>query len=74
MIVVRNDDRPGVVGSVGTILGDAGMSIANMAVGQTLGAGTALMVLTTDRVVTSPVLSALRGAQGILDVYQVVLA
>ena len=74
MIVVRNDDRPGVVGSVGTILGDAGVSIANMAVGQTLGAGTALMVLTTDRVVTSPVLSALRGAQGILDVYQVVLA
>ncbi|MGA8296853.1 MAG: phosphoglycerate dehydrogenase [Acidimicrobiales bacterium] len=73
MIVVRNDDRPGVVGSVGTILGDAGVSIVNMAVGQTIGAGTALMVLSTDRVVEAPTLAALRGAHGILDVYQVIL-
>jgi D-3-phosphoglycerate dehydrogenase / 2-oxoglutarate reductase len=73
MIVVRNDDRPGVIGSVGTVIGSAGVSIANMAVGQTVGAGTALMVLTTDRVVSAPVLGALRAASGILDVYQVIL-
>jgi D-3-phosphoglycerate dehydrogenase / 2-oxoglutarate reductase len=73
MVVVRNDDRPGVIGAIGTILGDAGVSIANMAVGQTVGAGTALMVLTTDRVVAAPVLAELRGARGILDVYQVTL-
>jgi D-3-phosphoglycerate dehydrogenase / 2-oxoglutarate reductase len=74
MIVVRNDDRPGVIGAVGTILGDAGVSIANMAVGQTVGAGTALMVLSTDRVVEGRILTALREAQGILDVHQVVLS
>ena len=34
MLVVRNDDRPGVIGRVGTILGDAGINIANMAVGR----------------------------------------
>ncbi len=73
MIVVRNDDRPGVIGAVGTIIGDAGVNIANMAVGQTPGAGTALIVLSTDSVVTAPVLAQLRGAQGILDVYQVLL-
>jgi D-3-phosphoglycerate dehydrogenase / 2-oxoglutarate reductase len=74
MIVVRNDDRPGVIGAVGTILGDAGVNIANMAVGQTPGAGTALIVLSTEGVVPAPVLAALRGARGILDVYQVLLA
>ncbi|MGB9113053.1 MAG: phosphoglycerate dehydrogenase [Acidimicrobiales bacterium] len=73
MIVVRNDDRPGVIGAVGTILGGAGVNIANMAVGQTPGAGTALIVLSTDGVVPAPVLAGLRGAQGILDVYQVLL-
>jgi D-3-phosphoglycerate dehydrogenase / 2-oxoglutarate reductase len=73
MIVVRNDDRPGVIGAVGTILGDAGVNIANMAVGQTPGAGTALIVLSTDGVVPAPLLATLRAAQGILDVYQVLL-
>ncbi len=30
MIVVNNDDRPGVIGTVGTLLGDAGVNIADM--------------------------------------------
>ncbi len=76
MIVVRNDDRPGVVGSVGTVLGNAGVSISNMALGQTTGiegelSGTALMVLSFDRPVPDGVLTALRGTPGILDVYAV---
>ena len=33
MVVVRNDDRPGMIGVVGTILGDADVSISSMAVG-----------------------------------------
>ena len=33
MLVVRNDDRPGMIGVVGTVLGDAGISISSMAVG-----------------------------------------
>ncbi len=71
MLVVRNDDRPGMIGLVGTALGDAGISIANMAVGQTAGGTTALMVLATGRTVPAEILEKLRGASGILDVYQV---
>ena len=48
MLVVRNDDRPGMIGVVGTVLGDAGISISSMAVGPSRENGTALMVLTTD--------------------------
>ena len=34
MLVVTNDDRPGVIGTVGTLLGDAGVNIADMDVGR----------------------------------------
>lgn len=71
MIVVRNHDRPGMIGVVGTALGGAGISIANMAVGQTVGTGTALMVLATDRLLEPDTLAALRAQDGILDVHQV---
>ena len=42
-----------------------------MAVGQTAGGTTALMVLATDRSVPVEVLDRLRRASGILDVYEV---
>ena len=47
MLVVRNDDRPGVIGTVGTMLGEAGVNIADMDVGRTPTPGSALMVLAT---------------------------
>ena len=71
MVVVRNDDRPGMIGVVGTVLGDAGVNIANMAVGQTEGAATAVMVLAIDRPVDQEVLDRLASAPGILEVSQV---
>src|ERR1039458_1513434 len=57
LLIVRNDDRPGMIGIVGSALGDAGVSITNMAVGQTSGGGTALMLLSTDRPVPREVLN-----------------
>jgi len=62
-----------MIGLVGTAIGDAGISITNMAVGQTTGGGTALMVLSTDRALPAEVVEALRAASGILEVHQVEL-
>lgn len=70
MLAVRNDDRPGMVGVVGTALGEADLSILSMAVGQSPVASTALMVLTTDRPVPTEVLGRLSQADGILDVHR----
>jgi D-3-phosphoglycerate dehydrogenase / 2-oxoglutarate reductase len=42
------EDRPGVIGKVGTILGEAGINIAGMEVGRTEAGGMALMGLTVD--------------------------
>ncbi len=42
------DDRPGVIGRVGTLFGDADINIANMAVSRTNRGGKALMALSID--------------------------
>ena len=48
MVVFRYDDVPGVIGRVGTLFGNAGVNIANMAVSRTRRGGKALMALSID--------------------------
>jgi D-3-phosphoglycerate dehydrogenase / 2-oxoglutarate reductase len=50
------EDRPGVIGRVGTILGRAGINIASMQVGRRKQGGEALMALTVDAGVPASVL------------------
>ena len=39
LLVIRNNDVPGVIGNIGTILGEAGLNIANFALGRTKAEG-----------------------------------
>ena len=48
LLVLRYTDRPGVIGTIGRLLGDAGVNIAAMQVGRTTEGGSALSVLTLD--------------------------
>ena len=73
MIVVRNDDHPGVIGIVGTALGAAGVSISSMAVGPSPEATTAMMVISTTTPAPDAVVEQLRGDEGILDIHRVTL-
>ncbi|HKI57219.1 MAG TPA: phosphoglycerate dehydrogenase [Trueperaceae bacterium] len=50
MLVCTNYDRPGAVGRVGTILGDAGVNINSMQLSRTSEDGLAMFVLTLDQV------------------------
>jgi len=68
MLIVRNDDRPGVIGRVGTVLGDAGVNIDNMDVGKTVKAGSAMMVIATATPTPSVVVEQLRKVPGIVEV------
>lgn len=68
LLVVNNDDRPGVIGRVGTILGDAGVNIADMDVGRSAGASGALMVIATSEPVSEAVAEQLRAADGVTAV------
>lgn len=65
MLVVENDDTPGMIGRVGTILGDAGINVSDMDVGRSPTGAAALMMLTTDQVVGGDVLAKLRAVTGI---------
>ena len=73
MVVVRNDDRPGCIGVVGTVLGAADVSISAMAVAPNKGQGTALMVLAVENPIAEETLAALRGGEGITTVHQISL-
>jgi D-3-phosphoglycerate dehydrogenase len=69
MLVVRNDDRPGVIGVVGTLLGNAGINIADMDVGKSAQVGSALMLIAPTTPVPDAVVRELRAAPGITSVH-----
>ena len=71
MVVLRYDDVPGVIGRVGTLLGEAGVNIANMAVSRNREAGKAVMVLSLDSPAEPEVLERL--GHGADEVYFVEL-
>jgi len=71
MLVIRNDDTPGMVGKVGTVLGDADINISDMALGESPSGERALMVLAIDRPVPAQVIEQLRASAGIVEVHPV---
>ena len=48
MLFIRNDDEPGLVGGVGTILGNAGQNIADFRLGRRAGADEAVCIVNLD--------------------------
>jgi D-3-phosphoglycerate dehydrogenase len=64
MLVFRYDDKPGVVGTVGQVLGDAGINIANMQVCRDSAGGLALVALTVDSAVTTDLVEAISAQIG----------
>ena len=57
LLLVRYADKPGVVGRVGALLGDAGVNIAGMQVARAEDGGETLMALTLDSQVPAEVLA-----------------
>jgi D-3-phosphoglycerate dehydrogenase len=72
-LVSRHEDRPGVVGRVGTILGEHDVNIASMQVGRDAPRGKAMMILAVDDRVAPDVLERLREVAGMSDLRYVEL-
>ncbi|RNF81843.1 phosphoglycerate dehydrogenase [Montanilutibacter psychrotolerans] len=70
VLLLRNEDRPGMVGVVGSELGAAGINIVNFALGAA-GDGEARAAITIDRPVSDEQLVALRAVPGVLSLQQV---
>jgi D-3-phosphoglycerate dehydrogenase len=66
MLLVSNDDRPGMVGRIGTVLGEAGVNIAYMSLGRDRSGGRALAVLNLDAPLPDPPLRRLSSLEGVL--------
>ena len=68
MLVIRNDDRPGMIGIVGTILGRAEVNISFMGLGRDRSGDRALMALAADAGIADDVLETLNAEPGIRSV------
>ncbi|MGH3148281.1 MAG: ACT domain-containing protein, partial [Rubrobacter sp.] len=64
MLFIRNEDLPGMIGKLGTVLGEHGINIGNMAVGRGEPGSRAAMVVTVDEPVPQDVLEALLSTPG----------
>jgi D-3-phosphoglycerate dehydrogenase len=64
MLFIRNEDVPGMIGKLGTILGEHGINIGNMAVGRGEPGSRAAMAVTVDEPVPQEVLYALLNTPG----------
>jgi D-3-phosphoglycerate dehydrogenase len=66
-IVAYHTDKPGIIGSVGQILGAHDINIAGMQVGRVTPRGMAVMVLAVDERPTDKVLDKIRAIAGVGD-------
>jgi len=67
ILLVKNEDTPGIVGRVGTLLGSHGINIARMGLGRKPGSGRAVMLIEVDSEVPEAVLAELPRVAGIRE-------
>ncbi|CAN5716607.1 phosphoglycerate dehydrogenase [soil metagenome] len=65
VLVLENTDRPGMVGRIGTLLGDHGVNIATMSLSRNEAGGTALTVINLDTAPDEELLATIRGSEDI---------
>ncbi|WNR42479.1 phosphoglycerate dehydrogenase [Paenibacillus roseipurpureus] len=68
LLLISHNDKPGIIGRVGTLLGNNQVNIATMQVGRKVIGGSAIMVLTIDKTAPTDVLSELSKQDEIVNV------
>jgi D-3-phosphoglycerate dehydrogenase len=71
LLIISNIDRPGMIGKIGTFLGENKINIASMDVGRIHIEEKAVMVINIDSVVSEDILSQIAKIEGIFDAIQV---
>lgn len=66
-LIVRNDDRPGIVGALGTALGTAQVNIANLSLARNKTEGNALTVIEIDTPLPTDLMTSIRATPGVLS-------
>lgn len=68
MLIVKNQDLPGMVGTVGTVLGEAGINIADMSLGRQAKGTYAVTLINVDTEVPMEVVNKLRAHEAVISV------
>lgn len=71
MLITRHRDRPGTVGRIGVLLGQADVNISSMTLARSAPRADAFMVLALDDVPSDEVLEAIRADDAVIDVWSV---
>jgi len=71
MLLCSNLDKPGVIGKIGTILGNRKINIAGMQVGRKTVGGKALTIINVDCNISKEVLNEIQGISEIVEVKMV---
>ncbi|HRZ67205.1 MAG TPA: ACT domain-containing protein, partial [Candidatus Omnitrophota bacterium] len=67
LLVLINEDKPGIIGHIGTILGKHKINIAGMTLGRKKAGGHAMTVLNLDEEVPDAVMKEIRGAEHVIE-------
>ncbi len=67
MIVINNQDKPGVIGFLGTTLGSCGINIAGMSLGRSAITGSALTILNLDNPVDKNIADKIKDNPNIIS-------
>ncbi|MBI2174354.1 MAG: phosphoglycerate dehydrogenase [Candidatus Omnitrophica bacterium] len=67
MLIIKNQDKPGLIGQLGTLLGESQINIAGMTNGRDEPGGRAITVVNIDQPVPSNVLEKVKKLQHVLD-------
>ena len=70
MLYVRNQDKPGLIGALGSTLGDAGINIATFHLGRDHPGGDAIALVEVDGPIPEPVLAQVESLPQVLHVKQ----
>jgi len=73
LLITHHRDRPGIVGRIGTILGDDGVNIAGMQVARHRAGGAAIMVVNVDDTISEAAKTRILNVDGIETAYVVSL-
>jgi len=68
MLLINNNDKPGIVAAVGTVLAEAGINIAGITLGRETAGGLAISVVNVDSEVPRETIDKLSGNKDILFV------
>ena len=73
LLLIYNNDKPGVIGSLGNLLGNNNINIARMHFGRETAGGMAISVISIDSTATPEIIGQIKKLKNILSVKQISL-